>query len=130
MLRQAGNVSSEVSEFSEVGQIGVFLFILHGFYLGTETTGVTLGAGIPLSGNSNHPVLLLGLETQISNSAKLLSENWFFTGDEGITILSGGIRFFGDRLAVDLAFLTNAEFWDEGGFPLIPYVGFSVFWGK
>jgi len=101
---------------------------------GKATGGLTLGAGLPLGKNSGGvTVLLLGGETQVSNNIKLISENWFFLGggDSGnFSLFSGGVRFFGDKLAVDLALITVSEAWSEGGFPFMPWVDFSVFWGK
>ncbi|NOZ60957.1 MAG: hypothetical protein GXO74_04695 [Calditrichaeota bacterium] len=99
---------------------------------GDQYKGITLGVGVSmLSNNNGNAVLLVGGETQVSNRVKLISENWIFTGGDGFTLLSGGIRFFGDRMAVDLAFLTAKEFWEESeGFPFIPYVDFSVMFGK
>ncbi len=66
---------------------------------------------------------------------QLLTENWWFVGGEGedqsFLLLSGGFRFTGERLAVDLAFATSPEFFEEGvDFPFIPYVAFSVNFGR
>ncbi|MBN1482684.1 hypothetical protein EH223_11890 [candidate division KSB1 bacterium] len=99
---------------------------------GKEEGALTLGLGFPLgSGALTFPVLLFGGEIQISNGAKLMSENWVFTGEEGATVLSAGIRFFGDRIAVDLAFLTSPEaFAESEGFPFLPWVDFSITFGK
>jgi hypothetical protein len=99
---------------------------------GKPTGGVTIGAGTALGKNAGDVfILLVGGETQVSNSAKLITENWIFIGDnETFTALSGGVRFFGDRLAVDLALITMIEAWGDNGFPFMPWVDFSVFWGK
>ncbi len=99
--------------------------------IGSARSGITLGTGLPLNANAEqNPILLIGGEAQISNSAKFITENWIFTGDDGVFVLSGGIRFFGDRLAVDLALLTSDEAFDGEGFPFVPWVDFSVFFGK
>lgn len=99
--------------------------------LGNDRSSVTLGTGLSLNSNTDlKTILLLGGETQISNSAKLITENWIFTGDEFTIIFSGGVRFFGDRLAVDLALLTTEDAFGGGGFPFMPWVDFSVFFGK
>ncbi len=98
---------------------------------GQSTKGFTVGAGVPFSPAFEAFILLLGGEVHTSNSAKFITENWIFLGGgESTTILSGGIRFFGDRMAVDLALITSPEFWGEAGFPFMPWVDFSVFWGK
>ena len=98
---------------------------------GKQEGALTLGLGVPMgNGSSNSPVFLLGGDVQVSNGAKLITENWIFTGEESVALLSGGVRFFGDRIAVDLAFLTSPEFFGEGGFPFLPWVDFAVVFGK
>ena len=98
---------------------------------GDQFKGITLGIGIPvMSDGDKSPIVLLGGELQVSNRIKLITENWVFTGG-GFTLVSGGLRFFGDRLAVDLALMTTKEMLEDAeGFPFIPYVGFSVMFGK
>ncbi len=97
---------------------------------GSERRGITLGAGMPVNRDSDrHGILLVGGESQISNSAKVITENWIFLGNGSTVLMSGGIRFFSDRLTVDLALVTVNEMWEEG-FPFIPYVDFAVFFGK
>ncbi|MDZ7288983.1 MAG: hypothetical protein ONB44_01235 [candidate division KSB1 bacterium] len=98
--------------------------------LGSNRSALTLGAGLSLSTDNKNLILLIGGETQVSNSAKLITENWVFTGNEATVVFSGGIRFFGEKLAVDLALLSSKEFFEEGGFPFVPWVDFSVFFGK
>lgn len=77
-------------------------------------------------------VVMLGGELQVSNSIKLITENYVGSGG-GSTggIGSGGIRFFGEQLAVDLAmfrpFGVNDD-WD--GFQFVPYVGFAYNFGR
>ena len=68
-------------------------------------------------------------EVQISNGVKLLTENWLLTSDEDLLLFSGGVRFFGEKLAVDLALVGSSDSFDQG-FPFVPWVDFSVFFGK
>lgn len=81
---------------------------------------------------SDGALIMLGGETQISNSVKLISENYVGFGEgEPDAVVSGGIRFFGDALAVDLAFfrpLGGNDDWD--GFPFLPYVSFAYNFGR
>jgi len=99
--------------------------------IGSDRSGVTLGVGLPLTSDSDqNPILLIGGETQVSNRVKLITENWIFTGNEVTILFSGGIRFFSDRLAVDLALITSEEAFGGEGFPFLPWVDFSVFFGK
>lgn len=91
---------------------------------------LTLGVGVPLTQETDGMVVLVvGGEKQVSNSVKLLTENWIFTGDDSFTMLSGAVRFFGDRLAVDLALLTTVEAFEGDGFPFLPWVDFSYSFG-
>ncbi len=77
-------------------------------------------------------LVVLGGEAQVSNSVKLISENYFGFGDgESGGVVSGGVRFFGDHLAVDFAlFRLVGEGSDIDGFSFIPYVGFAYNFGR
>jgi hypothetical protein len=98
---------------------------------GNACNGLTLGAALPLNSNEDkNPVLLIGGEAQMSNSAKLITENWIFTGNTTTVLFSGGIRFFGEKLAVDIALIGSDELFEGQGFPFVPWVDFSVFFGK
>ena len=96
---------------------------------GGAESAMTFGLGIPLQQNASGSMLLLGGELQISNNVKLISENWIFLGRDAVLLFSGGVRFFGRRLAVDLALIGSDEFSAEEGFPFVPWVDFSVFFG-
>jgi hypothetical protein len=98
---------------------------------GSNRSALTLGAALPLTSDDDNPILLIGGEAQISNGAKLITENWIFTGDNTTLLFSGGVRFFGEKLAVDLALISSEEFFEgDNGFPFIPWVDFSVVFGK
>lgn len=77
-------------------------------------------------------VLMLGGELQVSNSVKLMTENYVGFGDgETGGIASGGVRFFGDQIAVDLAFFRPFDSGNDlSGFPFVPYVGFAYNFGR
>lgn len=92
-----------------------------------KALSVGLGWGFTGEGFANQPILLIGGELQVSNSVKLISENWIPFGWEH-KILSLGIRLFGRKLAADfaLAVLTGV---DMGGFPFIPWIGFTYNFG-
>lgn len=100
--------------------------------IGDDRSAITLGAGVPIVADAEEGgfILLAGAERQISNSVKLISENWIISAEETAVLFSGGVRFFGERLAVDIALMTMKEAFEEGGFPFIPWVDFSVFFGK
>jgi len=98
---------------------------------GSQYTAVTLGFGYGFTGGefARNPVFVLGGEAQVSNSIKLISENWFPVGQDA-RLLSFGIRFFGEHIAADLAFMYPlADDESTSGFPLIPWVGFAYNFG-
>ena len=102
--------------------------------IGNPRRGLTFGFAVPFATedtDSDFYAFLFGGEIQISNSAKLITENWFLTGyDDELLILSGGVRFFGERLSVDIGLFTSPEFFNEDGFPFIPWLDFAVSFGK
>jgi hypothetical protein len=115
-------INATGSDFSGVG-------ILYGVgTYGTQEAALTagLGWGFAQGEVAHKPVLMLGGELRVSNSVKLLTENWFPPGTE-IFIYSFGIRFFGESLAADLGFIGISK--STGGFPFIPWVGFAYNFG-
>jgi len=90
---------------------------------GNPRAAVTFGLGWGFIGEdfSDGPSIVIGGETQVSESVKLLSENWIPAGSD-LAILSFGVRFFGEHLAGDFGLMTTTESGD--GFPFIPWVGF------
>ncbi|NOX89056.1 MAG: hypothetical protein GXO77_08520 [Calditrichaeota bacterium] len=97
---------------------------------GSDTQGITVGFGLPLMSDVDFtPILLVGLEKQIGNRIKFISENWIFPGDETTILFSGGVRFFGKSLAADFALITTQDFFGASGLPFVPWVSFSFFFG-
>ena len=104
--------------------------------LGNDGGAVTLGAyGFyitdfgDVSEVGNGTALLVGLEKQISDRFKLLSENYLvipLDGDSGETLFGSlnGVRFFGDRLAADIAAAVGVIDGEFSTVP-IPYLGLS-----
>lgn len=83
-----------------------------------------LGFGFAEGKFTEKPFAMIGLEYQVSNSIKLLSENWIFPEVDG-AVISFGIRFFGENLAADFGFFTQTEIIGEGSFPFLPWIGFA-----
>jgi hypothetical protein len=111
--------AAAVSDLSPVGiGYGVATF-------GGEDMSFTTGAGFGFSrgGTSSTAVLMLGGSTRISKSIALVSENYLTTGRSSSTLLSGGVRFMSEHLAVDLA-----GFGGGGTNVVIPYVAFIYKW--
>ncbi len=98
---------------------------------GNTNRSLTVGAGWAYAfggGNSwasNRPAVLFGGDTRIGRGVKLVTENFFIPGESG-TLLSGGIRLFGERIAVDLGI---AGFVDRGDFNWIPAGNFVYNFG-
>ncbi|MEM8559883.1 MAG: hypothetical protein AAGG50_18865 [Bacteroidota bacterium] len=105
--------------------------------LGTETRAVTLGLyGAYGSGFDDDlfiaegALALVGLEWQLSDSAKLLSENYLPLGTEGGEVVSlTGIRLGSERFSVDVAFLLGAAV-SDGALGRGPYFGIAYNFGN
>jgi hypothetical protein len=87
---------------------------------GTGDASVTGGVGYGYNDKDvSDPAVLLGGEWRFSRRLALVTENWLFPSvDE--PLISGGVRFMGEKLSVDLAFFTVLE---EGAVTL-PYIDF------
>lgn len=95
--------------------------------IGSQKAGLSLGYGTQISSSSEDDLtglVIIGGDIQVSNSVKLMSENYIPVGIEDMDIVySFGVRFFGDNLSVDLGFFgVTAE---TRGWPFIPWVGFA-----
>ena len=103
---------------------------------GTADNAVTAGVALPFGDFDSEPVFLLGGEARLGKRVKLVTENYFTMDDnrytvggvrygsrEVIGVFGYGIRIFGERIAVDLAFLNSTE---GGIFPGVPYVDFVI----
>lgn len=95
--------------------------------LGTLDHNITggMGWGFVEGEFSESPIITLSGMTRISKSTALVTENWFIPTDGYSGLYSYGIRFFGEKLAIDLAFINTpdiAELLIIG----IPYVDFVV----
>ena len=92
---------------------------------GTEKATITLGLGFGFYGAdfADKPILVLGGELRVSKSIKLLTENWFILSEKA-SLLTFGIRFFGENLAADFGLVYSSE-WGGDGFPFFPWLGFA-----
>lgn len=125
----AGGLDDEIGGAGFGAAYGVGTF-------GSRDHAVTTGLAIPFGDVESNPVFLLGGETRITKRIKLVTENYFVadrqarfngTGFDQVTKVIGvfgyGVRIFGEKIAVDLAFLNST---DGGVFPGVPYVDFVV----
>lgn len=94
---------------------------------GTPDRALTLGATVPFiaadgeSDIGDQPVFMVGGESRIGRRTKFLTENYFLPS-EGIGAVSGGVRFFGERLSAD--FGISAAFGDGDNACCLPLVNF------
>ena len=69
---------------------------------GNTASSFTIGAGVAYSGGGDRaPVVMVGGERQFRRNMKFVTENYLWKGGEGV--VTGGVRFFGERLSADLA---------------------------
>ncbi|MDT0633040.1 hypothetical protein RQM47_06120 [Rubrivirga sp. S365] len=102
--------------------------------IGGEAGAVTLGAygfyatDFSDSEFGNGTAILIGLERQVSNNIKLVSENYVgLVFEEGGAVGVGtltGVRFFGDQLAADVAVAFGVAEGEFSSVP-VPYLGLS-----
>jgi hypothetical protein len=90
---------------------------------GSEDRSVTAGMGYGYADGdpAKSPIFVLGGESRTSRHIGLVTENWFGADIEG-AIVSGGVRFFSQKLSVDLAMMTFLG--DANDAVLIPYLDF------
>lgn len=73
---------------------------------GTPDRAVTVGATVPFIATTGdteigrEPAVMLGGEARLTRRSKFVTENYFVPG-ETFGLLSGGVRFFGERLSAD-----------------------------
>lgn len=91
---------------------------------GNETASGTIGIGYGFADGdfAKSPLIVLGGDLQLSNSIKIITENWILPEFEG-ALISFGIRFFGERLAADFGLFTSTK--AGGNFPFAPWLGFT-----
>lgn len=94
---------------------------------GTPDQALTVGATVPFvaSGDDSEigddPVLMVGGEARMSRRTKFITENYFMPG-ESSALISGGVRFFGERLSAD--FGLGAGFGGDDSSCCLPLVNF------
>lgn len=100
-----------------------------GYVVGTyggQNGSVTAGVGYGFADGklASNPALMLGGEKRIASRVALVSENYVFPGGFEGTLLSGGIRFLGEKIAADVGF--GRIVGDRSNQTTIPYVGLLV----
>lgn len=115
-------VSLGVLHFFNVGDAN--LGIAYGVVTqGRADSALTVGLGyayVRADGeDGGAPVVMLGGERRVSRRFKLVTENYFF--DEG-GLISGGVRFLGERLSVDLGLVSPLGVGEFVAAPIINFV--------
>jgi len=96
--------------------------------IGDIEHNITGGIGLSFGENeiSKRPVFVLNGMTRVGKRISLVTENWIILTENKIQpVFSYGIRFFGEKLCVDLALLNNKEL-AELTIVGIPYIDFVV----
>jgi hypothetical protein len=128
----AGTLALFATEALDEGSVGIFYGV--GSF-GDSDRALTAGAGWAYAWGgtdpwvSNDALLMLGGEYRIGPRTKLLSEIFFVPGESG-ALLSGGLRFFGERLSADFGLAVLAGFADgDEGVPWLPVLNFVYNFG-
>ena len=91
--------------------------------LGGQDRSITAGLGYGYVDwdFADKPMLMIGGELRVSRRVALVTENWIMPGVD-TPLISYGMRFFGEALSVDLAFINVLS--GDIIFPGIPYIDF------
>ena len=87
--------------------------------VGAPDRSASFGLGYAYSAGNRTPIAMIGGETRTGRRLKLMTESWFWTGG-GNGVVSGGIRFLGERLSADLALMVPL-FEEATPFPLVSF---------
>jgi len=90
--------------------------------LGSADSAATVGAGYAYetADDAGTPVVMVGGERRVHRRLKLVTENYLWPGATGL--LSGGVRFIGDRLSADLGLVMPLGADDLIAFPVVNFV--------
>ena len=112
---------------NELDGVGNSLGILYGVAsTGTRESNLTLGLGWGYFGSevADQPIVMLGGQGRVTKRLSLVTENWIVSTNHNVEgAISYGVRFLGDRLAVDLAFVNSLK---DPIFPGVPFLGFAI----
>lgn len=135
-------VSFEVTEDFHAG-VGLYYVNTPNIDFGNRNgSGLAIAYGIGTYGSKDHnitgglgwgyvqgqfeqkPIITVSGMTRLTQKTALVTENWFISNDNYYSVFSYGIRFFGDNLAVDLAFVNNSDIAEVFiiGFPWVSFV--------
>lgn len=117
-LNEDWAVSAGTLYLSLMGEGGAGLAFVVGSYGPPDkslTAGLAYGYVNESGGDlsfSSRPIIMVGGNLRLSNNLALVSENWFITGSDinmDTQPFTVALRFFGERLSVDLGFIIVGE---------------------
>jgi hypothetical protein len=113
--------------FSGDEDVGSFGIVYGVATFGSSDAHFTVGSGLGYGGGdvADRPIFMLGGEKRMTRRTSFVTENYLLPGESNAAI-SYGIRFFGEKLSVDLAFWNAFGSDVEPIFPGIPYLAFAV----
>lgn len=91
--------------------------------IGDRNRSFTAGLGYGFADDelTDRPMVMVGGEYRLSRRVSFVSENWLFPGMDQ-PLVSGGLRFFGEGLAVDLALINVLG--EDMFLPGLPFIDF------
>jgi hypothetical protein len=96
--------------------------------IGDENKNLTVGGGLAFARQefSKDPIFTVCGLSRISKRTAFVSENWLLLNNNKVeAVYSYGLRFFGEKMAVDLGFINNPDI-AQALIIGIPYVDFTV----
>lgn len=87
---------------------------------GDSDNAMTVGGGLGYAGDSRTGIVMVGGERRVRSNLKIMTENYVWKNGEGI--VSGGVRFIGERLSADLALAIPIGLGDFFAFPVVNFV--------
>jgi hypothetical protein len=88
---------------------------------GNSDNALTVGGGMAYADDGERGgIVMIGGEGRVRNNLKLITENYIWKGGDGI--LSGGVRFIGERLSADLGLAFPIGAGDFFAFPVVSFV--------
>jgi hypothetical protein len=108
----------------DIGSFGVLYGVAT---FGSSDGHFTVGSGLGYGGGdvADRPIFMVGGEKRLTRRTSFVTENYLLPGESNAAI-SYGIRFFGEKLSVDLAFWNAFGSDVEPVFPGVPYLAFAV----
>jgi hypothetical protein len=121
-----GGLAGFVGGFVDEGVNSSFGIVYAVGTAGSTDASISFGTGLAYAGGNfaDSPVAMLGGEKRLARRLSFITENYVIPNDDVSSLISYGLRFFGEKLSADLAFWITPG--NDIPFPGIPYVAFSV----